>query len=39
VDTLMVGTQQAGDICRANKVRLGFNAFSILVGQNFINNT
>jgi hypothetical protein len=35
----MVGAQQVGEKCKVNKVRLRFNAVSILVGQYFIINT
>jgi hypothetical protein len=39
VSSVMVGTQQLGWKCKVNKVRLKFNAISILVGQHFIINT
>jgi hypothetical protein len=35
----MVGAQQVGWKCKVNKVRIKFNAVSILVGQHFIINT
>jgi hypothetical protein len=39
VSSLMVQAQQVGWKCKVNKVRLSFNAVSILVGQHFIINT
>jgi glutamate mutase epsilon subunit len=38
VSSLTVGAQQMGGICKVNKVRLRFNAVSILFCQHFIIN-